>query len=433
MPPLEARGPLNRSRSNAVPAGATFLVVAAVCAGLALTAGYGYLTLSRLRIEYLQNRAHEIAAAVDAQARGPGRRNNPSFWQAVIGESFDGFGTQTALIAVVDASGKVLAGKGDLRPELLSLPVGTVQGDGVYVFDFPLVAPGQSHMGTVPMVAGWRLRIGIFTSAAEFIRRQALLQAVITAIAIGVLLLLTIYLVRMLRRFVVLQAREQSEHHLKSLGVMAATLAHEIRNPLGAMKGLTQLAQEDLPEGHKTQALMKTVVVEAERLERLVSDLLTFASFRRVEAREFDYVNLVADVRSELQSEVQGAGKCLELLPGPESLPIRSDKNGLRQVLLNVFLNGIESTQPGGRVTIKLGTQAGGRVVVTEVDDDGPGIGSRDPEELFEPFVTTKTKGNGLGLAVSRRILESLGGTITLANRQIGGARCRIQVPVAPQ
>jgi two-component system, NtrC family, sensor histidine kinase HydH len=96
-------------------------------------------------------------------------------------------------------------------------------------------------------MAGWQLRLGLRASVANFIQRQAVTQAVVSVAAMIVLGLLSYTLLRNARRFIALQNREQSDRHLRMLGTMAASLAHEIRNPPGAMKGLTQLAQEELP------------------------------------------------------------------------------------------------------------------------------------------------------------------------------------------
>ena len=418
---------VSSNRHAAIPTGAILILVTVVCVSLALSAGYGYYTLSYLRAQYLQSRAREIASTIDVQARGPGRRSNPSFWQRLIEDNFDSLGSAAAFFKLVDSSGRVLAEKSRPGFETAALPSAAARS-GILVFEFPLMAPGQSQMGMAPMIAGWRLRIGICASAADFVTRQAILQLVVTGAAIVLLSGLSYLLLRMLRRFVALQLQEYSDRRLKSLGVMAATLAHEIRNPLGAVKGLTQLAQEGLPAAHETQALMKTVVTEAERLEKLVADLLTFASFKRAEIQEFDYIRLVGEVKTALEAN-QKEKRDLEVITGLEHLPILSDENGLRQVLLNVLLNALDFTPRDGRVAIRIRTEKVSNSVVTEIDDCGPGIGARDSEELFEPFITTKAKGTGLGLAVSRQIVESLGGTISLGNLPTGGARCTICLP----
>jgi len=271
----------------------------------------------------------------------------------------------------------------------------------------------------------WKMRIGLYTSSADFIRRLALFQLAISAMAVLIILGLTFFLLRTLDRFLKLKAREGEEAQLRALGVMSASLAHEIRNPLGAMKGLTQLAQEDLAPGHPAQERLRTVVGEAERLERLVSDLLDFARPREPEIREFDLVPLLGDLRSMLQPKLAAAGITLDLPDGPVTL--RSDPAGMRQVLLNVLLNALEASPPGGAIGVTLAREGG--LLEIGVDDAGPGFGGRDPEELVRPFVTGKTRGTGLGLAVSSQIMGRLGGSLTLGPNPGGGARCTLRLP----
>jgi two-component system sensor histidine kinase HydH len=211
---------------------------------------------------------------------------------------------------------------------------------------------------------------------------------------------------------------------------MAASLAHEIRNPLGAMKGLTQLAQEDLPPDDAAQARLRTVVSEAERLERLVTDLLDFARPKEPQLSEFDLVNLLSDVKTMLQSGLETSEVDLQFSMNPGPLNIKSDPGGLRQVLLNVIINAVDASPAGSTVVLRIVRDESNRFIIIQVDDAGQGLGERDPDELFQPFVTTKTHGTGLGLAVSRQIVESIGGSLTLGNHLQGGARCSIQLPL---
>jgi signal transduction histidine kinase len=423
----------NISRSP-VPFAASLAVVSAICLALAGSAGYSYFSLSRLRNEYLSNRAHEIASLTDTLARGPGRRNNAAFWQNLLNENFDSFGPSLAFIALEDRAGTVLASRSKLGDAVLSASAGLTsdQGTRLYILDYPLVSPRQFQAGPSQSISSWRMRIGLYTSDADFIYRQAAIQIAVTVVAILILSLLTFALLRTLKRVLWLRAREQSERHLKALGSMAAVLAHEIRNPLGAMKGLTQLAQEEIPRDHSTQVLMKTVVNEAERLEKLVSDLLNFAQPRQSDLREFDYMKLIADVGDLLEPRFREDGKRLEVAVDPKIIRIRSDEDGLRQVLLNVLLNAIDFSPPGGSVILRVRYQSRQKELVTEVDDSGPGIGTENAEELFEPFATRKPKGTGLGLAISRQLVENLGGSINLSNLPGGGARCSIRLHAEP-
>jgi signal transduction histidine kinase len=406
-------------------------VVCVLCLGLLGSALYAFATLSRLRTLYLSNRGHEIATAIETRARGGGRRNNPVFWQSLFEESYSTYSNSAAFFALVDQSGSVLAGIGNLPPG--PLENGASKDSDIYNFEEPLAPPRNPHSESNPGVAGWRIRIGLYSLDADFIRRQAFLQLAISGLAVITLLILSVYLMRMLNRFLELKAREGAEAQLKSIGMMAASLAHEIRNPLGAMKGLTQLAQEDLPPDDAVQARLHTVVREAERLERLVTDLLDFARPKEPQISEFDLTDLLSDVKIMLQPRLETSQVALQFPMNQEPLNIQSDPGGLRQVLLNTVINAVDASPAGGTVVLRIIQDAGNRVLTIQVDDAGPGLGKCDPEELFQPFVTTKARGTGLGLAISRQIVESLGGSLTLGNHARGGARCSVQLPLRGQ
>ncbi len=421
---------LSSLRAGRFPLRAFLIIIGLVCASLTLSAVYGYLMLSRLRGQYMQSRAREVAVAIDGQVRGPGRRNNPAVWQDALRESLSNYQETLLFIALIDRNGRTLASAGAPHAEPASPTRGFQALDGrlVFVEEFPLASPREAPTGVHPFIAGWRLRLCLDASAADSIRAQALTLLLVTGVGVATLMWLSYYLLRTLAWFLELKAREESERHLRVLGGMAATLAHEIRNPLGAVKGLTQLAQEALPPDHRTQDLMKTVVYEAERLEKLVSDLLSFARPRKPQLREFDLTNLAVEVRHLLQPRAAEKDVTISLEPDAAPMRTRSDPDGLRQVMLNVVLNAVEAASSGTAVVVRTGSDARTRSVYLEVEDRGPGLQGRDPEELFQPFVTSKTQGTGLGLAISRRIVESLGGTIGLSDMPEGGARCTIRL-----
>ncbi len=290
---------------------------------------------------------------------------------------------------------------------------------------------GPPGMGADPAAGKipYRLRIGIYSSSADDIRWQALTHLLMNSLAILALVVLARYFLRTLGHFLQLKAREESARHLTALGSMAATLAHEIRNPLGAMKGLTQLAQETLPGDHKTQSLMTTVVREAERLEKLVTDLLSFARPREPQITTLDFRRLLNETAEVLRPKLEAAGIRLEMEAGENELTIDSDESGLRQILMNLLLNAIDASPADGGIKVIARYDEKKQTLSAEIMDSGPGLAGRSPEELFEPFMTTKAKGTGLGLAISRQIAERLGGTLELASRHGGGASCTLKLP----
>jgi signal transduction histidine kinase len=426
------RDKLSSLRAGKFPVTAFVAIVVAVCLALLLSSVHSYVTLSRLRIQYLHNRGMEVASALDAQVRGPGRRSNPAYWQEALRESLERNQPEVAFLALLGRDGEVLAvaGEASAAAGVPAETFVTIHGRRIFVSDFPLATPRQSPRGAEFHQAGWRLRLGLDAAAADFIRTQAIVHVAVTVVAVIALAALSYYLLLTTARFIELKAREESQRHLKALGSMSATLAHEIRNPLGAMKGLTQLAQEQIPGDHQAQELMKTVIGEAERLEKLVTSLLKFARPRTPQIREFDARQVVSEVHEMLRPRMAEQNIAFSVEAGSQPVIIRSDPDGLRQVLLNVLLNAMEATPQGGSVRLKARPDLRSGRLLVEVEDTGSGLPAVDTEELFQPFTTTRTQGTGLGLAVTRRIVGDLGGEVRLSNLPGGGAQCVIRLPL---
>ena len=175
---------------------------------------------------------------------------------------------------------------------------------------------------------------------------------------------------------------------------------------------------------------MRSVVSEAESLERLVTDLLDFSRAKEPQISQFELSELLSNLKSMLESRLQHSKVALHLPSDMGPVPLRSDPAGLRQILLNVLINAIDATPEGGAVQLTATREDRDKSIVICVDDSGKGLGQKNPNELFQPFVTTKTRGTGLGLAISRQIAEKLGGSLNLENLPGGGARCSITLPI---
>jgi signal transduction histidine kinase len=402
------------------------VIVAVLGLGIIGSAIFTFITFLRLQTSYLSNRGHEVAAALEGQARGPGRRNNPIFWQSLLESNYATYSGSVAFLALVDQKGSTLAFKG---PEGQVPDVAPKSPPGVYIFEEPLARPRIPHSEASSNVAGWRILIGLYTAETKAIQRQAVLQLAISGLAAVALVVLAVRLIRMLNRYLELKSREGEEAQLKALGVMAASLAHEIRNPLGSMKGLTQLAQEDLPPNHPAQPKLQTVVSEAERLEGLVTDLLDFAHAKEPQVGELDLAALLSGLKTMLEPRAESSGVQLQVSTDAAPFLIRSDAAGLRQVVLNVLMNALDATPEKGTVKVIARYGDAQKSAIIQVDDSGQGLGPGNPEELFQPFVTTKARGTGLGLAISKQITERLGGTLTLENLPETGTRCSITLP----
>ncbi len=426
-------GPESLGSFSAGPFSAGVLVV---CAALAASAAYSYVTLLRLQDDFLSSRAQDLISGLDARTRGrgPGGRADVDMWQSALDEMLQVHAGTVVFLEVVNSRGEVVARAGEELAE-------------AFVLDRPLPTPRRGGQRGTETSGSWRIRAGLDRSSTAFISRAARAQAAVSVVAILTLITTAAYLFRNTRRFVALRAQEEAARHLADLGRLAATLAHEIRNPLGAVKGLTQIAREKIPADHTTQAHLQTVVQEAERLERLVTDLLRFARPRTPELSRFDLFDVALQARETVLQGQDGTGAEILLENSEaagsrapvaangerrEGMLIHADRDGVQQVLLNVLLNALQAGGDDARVRVGMRPAEDPEEIEIVIDDDGPGLKGRDPEELFSPFSTTKTRGSGLGLAVSRRIVEQLGGTIDLRDRPEGGARCTIVLPREP-
>lgn len=212
---------------------------------------------------------------------------------------------------------------------------------------------------------------------------------------------------------------------LATVGRLAAGLAHEVGNPLGAIQGYADLASRRLsPSAHPdlVDALAR-IGSEAQRIDQTVRDLLDFA---RPSASLLAPIDLSAAIDASVrlarvQSRFHGVDVQVELEPG---LPrVLAEERQLAQVLLNLLLNAGDAMGGAGSVRISARPEEGGRVLLT-VADTGPGMAPADLPRIFDPFFTTKDpgQGTGLGLAISHRIMESFGGGISARNGDGGGA-----------
>lgn len=237
--------------------------------------------------------------------------------------------------------------------------------------------------------------------------------------------------------------RRKERDRLAALGEMAAGLAHEIRNPLGAIKGATQLVQPSVAASDPATAeFLDVIVEEVDRLNRVVQQFLRYSRPFTGEMKPVAVPDIVQATVRLLPPERAG----MVTIDVPDSLPrVRGDGDALRQVLHNLVLNALDAVGeipasesfPGrGHVWIEArlrvrGLPTGDAVAIS-VRDDGPGIAPSSISNLFVPFHTTKTGGTGLGLPISQRIVENHRGVIEVGNAASGGAIFTVLLPADP-
>ena len=214
---------------------------------------------------------------------------------------------------------------------------------------------------------------------------------------------------------------------LAAIGRLAASVAHEVRNPLAAMSGSAELiGLDELPADD--QRLLKIIRREAARLDRLVGDLLSFTSPRPLQLNALNLATLVADVLESFKADPSSKDLTLEVR-GPETLEVFADAGAMSQVLWNLLRNAASATGPQGSIVVRLVREEDERVV--EVIDDGSGVPVNEREAVFEPFKSNKQGGFGFGLALVRRLIDDHGGSVVILDRADGqsGARVRIALP----
>jgi signal transduction histidine kinase len=249
-----------------------------------------------------------------------------------------------------------------------------------------------------------------------------------SAIAAAVFIVLTVFLVMATTKFLRTEERLQESQRLAAMGQMTATMAHEIRNPLGIIKASTDVLREKYQSEGEQDELFGFVDDEIKRLSRLVSDFLAFSREPILNAHPADINVIIRDAIIAFTSEKEIN---IEFSPKQEELRTHVDSDKLYQVLLNLLLNAWQAMDGNGAIRIKTREirQRGVTYAEIIVQDDGPGFHG-DLSKVFEPFYTTKTQGTGLGLAVCRTIIEKMDGLIRADNIPGGGARIVLQLPI---
>jgi signal transduction histidine kinase len=235
--------------------------------------------------------------------------------------------------------------------------------------------------------------------------------------------------------------RMQERDRLTVLGQMAAGLAHEIKNPLGAIKGAAQLLGDARAGGRlgpSEREFLGIILEEVERLDRVVGSVLDYARPSKGDVGSVD-VNAVVKRTLKLLSSDRAEVSDARMDLDPALPPVRADAEQLRQVLINLIRNAVQAMGTTGAVYVSTRARverhpAGGSDstwVEIAVRDEGPGIAPQVMKNLFVPFVTTKERGTGLGLAISQRVVAEMGGRIDAVSRPGMGSTFTVLLPVA--
>ena len=225
-----------------------------------------------------------------------------------------------------------------------------------------------------------------------------------------------------------LEKQLKRSEHLALLGEMAASVAHEIRNPLNAISGFAQLLDEKTEEGDSRKQFARIIVQESRRIDRIIGDTLVFS---REAPRTLDEVSLneiAASCVVSLSDRAARSSVSLNTRLDPTLPRIMGHAGQLEQLLSNLIVNAIQAMPEGGEALVRTAWSAG-RVLIT-VSDTGPGIQPSMHDRVFLPFFTTKSDGTGLGLAICSKIVEDLGGAMGIEDEPGCGAVFKVSFPI---
>lgn len=404
-------------------------------------------TLSVRRVGHLESGLERFAPNADLQAMA----ESPwlqRYWQDVLPSS-----PKYLYTAIVDPDNKiVLHSKPELQGKRLEQHwydrIAWEAGKDVYeVVDSVLSDRKHAYDIRIPILMN-NQEIGEYHEGlnAEWFneatsdRERAILWRWIAVIG-GILIVVvaaTASLLSLARRSLLLgeQVNRVKFQHLDQVEKLAAGIVHEIRNPLHAFR-LNLHALRRMYEGRanfsaeEVTAILEESNREVERVERLLHELLGFASPEKPRDETIDVGSEVRSTLNFLNQEMTRRGVEVHVDIGHDPLFVRMDAGRLRQIMLNLLMNATEVVPDQGNIFVTVDS-INSRARIT-VADDGPGIKQKDLPRVFDPFFTTKKSGTGLGLAMVKRFVEEVNGTVSVTSNGQGGASFRVELPEAPR
>jgi two-component system sensor histidine kinase HydH len=230
-------------------------------------------------------------------------------------------------------------------------------------------------------------------------------------------------------RIIAIEEKLRRSEKMSTLGEMAAVLAHEIRNPLGSIRGTAEILKDDYKPGDPKHEFIEIQIKETERLNRVVEDFLHMARPQPTDMRSCRVQEELETIATLLSNDARERQIKLVLQPPTAPVIIKADGEKLRQAFLNIIINALQATPSGGSVIISTTVN---QTVLCEIRfrDTGPGIDAATLERIFEPFFTTKPDGTGLGLAITRKIIENHGGTLMVESEPGHGTTVTVRLPM---
>jgi len=237
-----------------------------------------------------------------------------------------------------------------------------------------------------------------------------------------------------------LEERQRPADHLNNLGAVAMGMAHEIRNPLGGIRGSAQLLRQEIKDSSH-QEYLDVVVSEVDRIDRMVKRMMDLTRPLNLRMASTNIHKALEDILMLEKDTLTRKKGRFEQIYDPSLPPIEADEDQLKQVFLNLIKNAIEASRKGGKIQIVTRVSSGYAIkaasspipqqnIVVEIIDSGSGMDEPTQKKLFTPFYTTKTKGSGLGLAICLKIVEDHNGKIKITSEKGLGTTVQVFLPI---
>lgn len=234
-------------------------------------------------------------------------------------------------------------------------------------------------------------------------------------------------------RMLVIEEQLRRAEKLSTLGEMAAVLAHEIRNPLGSILGTAEILKDDYQPGTPKHEFIDIQIKETERLNRVVEEFLHMARPQPADLELCRVQEELESIAALVSNDARKRQILFSVQPPPSPVLIKGDGEKLRQAFLNIIMNALQASAPGG--SVEIATAANNETHACEIRfrDKGSGIEAATLERIFDPFFTTKPAGTGLGLAVTKKIIEGHGGTLSVESVVGSGTTVTVSLPLQEQ
>jgi signal transduction histidine kinase len=363
----------------------------------------------------------------------PGEKSSPEYlhYKQLIGELRQESNLQS--IRIISPSGEVILSSPESRsadssdsPLFRKALKGNPQVSDIESYDSQKFISAYTPLfdinGLVTAIIAIEAKAEYFTMLDSLKNRILLLSAInLTAI-----LLIALFLSRMIKRNIRCQRELKEKEHLVRIGTMAATVAHELRNPLAIIEASSSIIKKQY--GNNEDEIFSYISDEVRRLNLLIGDFLKLTRTPTLKFEKFNPAALLDRIAlsfSEEELQIYSANS-------EENIEIYSDKNILEQVLLNLIRNAFQSFDNGQsdkKVTVNITAAEENGIMIT-IADNGRGIKNEDLKNIFTPFFTTRERGTGLGLPISKRLVELLGGTISIKSESGKGTKAVIMLPL---